>query len=504
MSFQGVTLGQVVNRPGAPQDVQGKYLGLGTFANANKGLFNTKESVLVDPAFANLLNQTLQQTMNQGTTGDRNFSAGIFGARPDGSLGFFVPSIQQYYPDDRARVSVPAEGRGNQVVLPGSTAARQLNAQGIAAGLAYVKNPVNQTGQLRVGSKGYKKALVDWATGQTAGNEADMQHLLGQGAVYGLGPVFALFGIDVVPVNQGGNNPVRFRLGQGADIRSVINNAQFTRAMDAFYNSYLKNPDQVKLGRYGAASLALRHADKMTTGDTGDQGNLNASNQAIMNAWQQTGSVKGAVRWGSNNGVDYSDRDNRRGITAFPLRDAQGNAVSAAQSVTPMAGDCNIYGSGPGISQNATSQGFYGTRFYKTKRNYAKKNGKAPMAQYHCAFTPDNVINPDRKIYQPGGARGGQLGLDAVLQQYGDPNFSAQDLRNRYADWIQNPEAYGTNPAYILKGDNGYGFARYAPKVNGLNLDPNLDLNQAYQSYKSAPTIQRLGGQPQGFTQFAK
>lgn len=510
------TLGEVVNRQSAARDLQGKMMGWGTYQNAGKNLFTTKEPVLMIPEWARAFNGLLRDSQQQlaqaaqqvaaGNPAFRDFSLGIMGILPSTQRpGFYVNGIQSYYPDDRARITISSV-RDNAgaldrnipaYLLPGSTAARAANARGFAIGLAFVKNPQNQTGYLRVGSKGWRDALARYVLRTIPAGELDMQHLFGQGAVYGLGPIYHMHGINIQPQfdrretardPNAARFPVRFSLAPGAQLGQYVNNGQFMRNVQSHYDTFLKNPDQQRIGRYGAASLFLRHADKMNqvgTGLPGSYDNLEDFNNAVVDAFANNESMAGIARWGQGaDQVNYADFINRRGLTANPLRDAQGNAVTRQQSQFEDAGQCNVWGSGPGVSQRASIGNEYGFRFYKGKRSHlSTRRGaqgvKIAPETYYCQNTPDYVINPDRRLYQAGGIRATpQQSLEQVLADYNQPGFSGEDLRAQYRDWAFNPEEYGTNPWFMLNPrSNRLGFSRAAP----ANYQANMSDEQARQ-----------------------
>lgn len=522
-------LGRAVDRTEyVADDLRGKNMGLGTFQNAGQNLFSTKESVLMVPEWADRLNDLLGQEVERANVAARqgiaDFSAGIYGVLPgqEGaalSADYYVPSITQYYPDDRGRISILAIGDDTEelpagipsVLLPGSTASRLALDRGYAVGLAYVKNPGNRTGYLRVGSPGWRNALQRWARESFGGNRWDFHHLFGQGAVYGLGPVYYLFNIDVIPEQAQEGLPVRYRLQDTAQLGQLLQNGTLMRSIQSYYDTYLRNPDQSRIGQYGAAALLLRHSDKMNTTATGGAGNYTPEqrrtfNTAVARQFAENGSVAGLAHWGrGGDGVNYADFSQRRGLTANPLRLANGQPIRIEQSANKRAGNCNIWGSGVGVQQRASLGGEYGFRFYKQSRKHlSRKKGEEgteiAKPTFFCGPTPDYVINPDRQVYQQNQARTAPgTNLADLIDRYGN-GYSSDDLRAQYLNWALNPQAYGTNPYFMLNPNEGrLGFSKAAPLFYQQNMTPEqaqafqgLDLTRAQKVGRSRQLLDRL------------
>ncbi|AVK75833.1 hypothetical protein pneo_cds_226 [Pandoravirus neocaledonia] len=513
--IQEATLGLAAVPGAAAPGQEGLMLGYGTAANAGRGFFNNKQQIVITQEVADALNQVSQRDQNAVADGAAQgvvLSTGLGGPiGPEGRFEFYLPNVNQYYQDDRAALYVPASqvNAGVGIVAPGSF--RQLAAlqQGVPAGQVRIKSPLNQrSGYLKVGSKGWLNMINETARGNTQASREAVENAIGQGALYGLAQVFRNNGINVL-ASLDGNGNVRFALAPGNTIESLAANPQFRRDVANWYSIYGVDPADQAKGAYGAANLALRHANKIV-GPNGET-NLQAVNQAIVDQFAQTGSARG---FGWREG--YTLPGQRRGLTAFPLRDAEGNALS---DPTNPNGQCaGIVGSGPGVNQTARANGngFFGLRLYPRTRKHVGTGlndaGVEAAPTFSCGTTSNYVVNANRQVYQRGGARATanqslneQLAeRNALLNQTLPPElqnvFSPDALAANYVQWLQNPMATeGTNPFFMVPGGQGRGFSVGAPSQWQSDMSPeeaavfaNTDLNAAFKAQHANAVLQGL------------
>jgi hypothetical protein len=485
--IRNATLGVQAIPEIAPADQQGKFLGFGTLANADRAFFNTKAQIMITPDVANALNQrigaeeelvrTLMTQAQEQLQRDPNarmpfISGGLFGplAR-GGGLGFYVPGIDRYYPDDRASIYVPAVPGSEDIgiVLPGSVSAALALARGVPAGQVRVKNPANRTGYVKVGGSGWANTIRGYVnrTLRPDVERESVEHMLCQAGVYGFGPVFNDHGIQFQAVSAGEGAPVRFRL-TNRTLETLAGNTRFLNDIATLYDFLMYDPADGNKGRYGAANLALKNAGRTNLQATGapvidDPEQIAQMSQQIAQQFANTGSAAG-FRWSAG----YTTPAQRLGLTAFPMRDANGNPLSPAQSTNPRAGFCSAVGSGPGITQNARAggEGAFGFKFYPTRRDHA-----TGPATYHCGDTPSNQVNRFRDVYAQGGWRAPQQSLtddlNARLQYLPEEvraQFSPEALDQLYINWATGNEPNPrTNPFFMFPPQAGTGFSRAAP-----------------------------------------
>jgi len=402
------TLGNPVRRSVlVPQDRLGQYVGADTQVNVREKLFNKKKYVEITAEWANVLNALVQQ-------GQDNGSGMVFTADPD------------------ARITIDLANRGTFV--PGSQQQVDSNSP---FGLVSVRNPAatyKMGGQLRndrqgnfirVGGDSYRHVIASTLSGATALPMEQIAKLVVQGWKYGLAEPLSEMGIIV-----------------HSDGR-VDNIQNFDASvMKAFYDDFLKNPDQRRLGGFAAASAVRNHAG---AGHIIDKRTGQLANPAdLVAAYEQNGSIKGRFGWAD--GLKSSKQ--RAGLTSHPLRSADGAAVQGAV-MDPNAGECNIYGSGPGMGGNGHDD--FSLRLYKGKREHRRKSTKAAYGSragvdrsigaptYYCAPTRAEVVDATRSVYQAGGSRGGNVGLgtalDQISQDINDPTVSAVALAKEYTAW---------------------------------------------------------------------
>lgn len=517
--IQEATLGLPAVQGAAAPDQEGFMLGYGTSANARRGFFNTKQQIAITQQVANELNRVSQEDANAVVDGAAQgiiLSTGLGGpVGPEGRFDYYLPNVNQYYQDDRAALYVPASqvNAGIGIVAPGSF--RQLEALqvGVPAGQVRVKSPLNQrSGYLKVGSKGWLNMIRETARGNTQASREAVENAIGQGALYGLAQVFRNNGVNVL-TNVDGNGNVRFALAPGTTIESLAANPQFGRDVANWYTIYGVDPADQAKGAYGAANLALRHANKIV-GPNGET-DLQAVNQSIVDQFAQTGSARG---FGWREG--YTLPGQRRGLTAFPLRDANGNPLA---DPTNPNGQCTLTGAGPGVNQTARANGngFFGLRYYPRTRKHVGTGlndaGVEAAPTFSCGPTSNYVTNLNRQVYQRGGARASAN--QSAIEQLAERNallnqtlpadlqnvFSPDALAANYVQWLQNPTATeGTNPFFMVPGGQGRGFSVGAPSQWQSDMSPeeaavfaNTDLNAAFKAQHANAVLQGLLN-PQG------
>jgi len=118
-----------------------------------------------------------------------------------------------------------------------------------------------------------------------------------------------------------------------------------------------------------------------------------------------------------------------RGVTAFPLRDKAGNPAGRfakpklSQRTGLIAGDseleCNVYGSGPGLTDNQDGPGW---RFYATKN---KSGG------YSCKKTPDEYTAPTKESLNKHSSGAGFANDVLALRQAGLISAGTTDRQDR-------------------------------------------------------------------------
>lgn len=406
------TLGNPVYRTEyVPADRQGAYLGADTQVNVDAGAFNSKKQVAITNEWAQVLNDL------------------VAAGQDNGSGMAFVADID-------ARITV--DPNTGATFVPGSAA--QLNS-GTALGLALVRNPAVTHGMgaklrtdrrgnfMRVGGDKYRQLIASALSGATPIPMEQINKLIIQGFMYGLARPFAAMGIMV-------DTSGRVQGLQNFD----------ETALKAFYDDNLKNPDQRRLGAFAAASVARNFAN---TGRIVDKRTGQPLDPAALVAdYEQSGTVRGKYAWAQGS----KSSKERAGLTSHPLRSADGTAVQGAV-MDPNAGECNIYGSGPGMGGSGGDE--FQLRLYKGKREHRRRSSKAAYGSragtdrsigaptYYCAPTKAEVIDSTRSVYQPGGSRGGNVGLgtalDAIAQNINRPEVSSQALAARYADWSTDP-----------------------------------------------------------------
>lgn len=513
---------------------QGRYLGFGTTANAGEGFFNNKLQIVITQDVANRLNQAMQndvaalQTAAAGLPPDQApfLSAGLYGPiGEEGQAEAYLPDLTQFYQDDRAEIYVPAnaDDAGIGLVVPGSFRQLQALQAGVPAGQVRVKNPSNRTGYVKVGSKGWLDLIIGAAAGRTQASRDAVENVIGQGALYGLAPVFRRNNIDVALVGdydaQGNylgdaNGNVRFALVEPATVESVAANKRFRRDVANWYANFGIDPADRAKGAYGAASLGLRHAGR-TVGPNGET-DVDAVSQNIINQFRETGSARGAFGWAP----EYALPQARRGLTNFPLQDANGNPLA---NPSDMSGQCTYAAAGPGVTQDARANGggFGGKRFYKRMRQHVGTGVNDAGAQiglptFSCGRTSDFVTNLNRDVYQAGGQRAlaNQSAIEALaernnlLNAYFAANggeeftdvFSPNAQAATYVQWLNDPEGTeGTNPFFMVPANQGRGFSVAGPVLWEADMDPEqanefagINLTDAVKSRYANAVVDRL------------
>nr|UDO48159.1 hypothetical protein [Pandoravirus massiliensis] len=516
---QEVTFGlPVLEGAGTPEQT-GFLLGRGADANASvKGedrkLYNNKNQIVITQRVADALNAFSQRDRNavaEAAAQGVILSNGLGGPQgPDGRFEFYLPNVTQYYQDDMAVLYVPSSqlDRAIGLVVPGSF--RQLEAleAGVPAGQVRVKSPLNTTGYLKVGSKGWLDMIRAAAAGKTQASREAIENAIGQGALYGLAQVFSNNGVNVVPYD-GGNNNVRFALAPGTTIQSLGRNSKFAKDVSNWYSIYGIDPADQSKGAVGAATLKLKHADKIV-GPNGET-DLADINRLVTQEFQETGSTSG-FSWRDG----YKLPSQRRGLTAFPLRDEFDNPLT--DPTNPNGKCAGIIGSGPGVtgSGRADARDAYGLRLYvKTKKHVGtgvNDAGVESAPTFSCAFTSSNVVNPNRQVYQRGGARASanqslieQLAqrnelLNATLPANMQDIYSPDTLSARYVNWLQNPQlTEGTDPFFMVPGGIGRGFSVGAPSQWESVMPPedaallaNTDLQASFKAQEANALLDRL------------
>lgn len=411
------TLGREVYRNSfVPADRKGAYIGADTYVNKQRDDFNKKKAVVLTREWANVLNRQVQQGLDNG-------------------------SGMAFEEDLDAHITVPPNG---QVValVPGSQAQIQQVLNGAPYGLVSVRNPANTYKMLgnkynndrkgsfmRVGGDAYRRLLRSALTGITPLPQEKIVKLVQQGYLYGFAPAFQQMGIAVTP------NGIQ---GLSADTFDES-------VMKSYYDKYFKNPDQQNIGRFAAASLARNYANTgRVVGPNGEA----LDPAKVVNEFARDGTVSGKFKWAPG----YKSSKQRAGLTTHPLRTPDGTAIDGPV-LDPNAGECNIYGSGPGMGGNGSDA--FQLRLQKAQRQHRKKSSKAAYGAragtdrsigaptYYCAPTKGEIVDASRAIYQPGGARGGDVGLanalDQIASEINNPNVSAGALAQSYAQWSTDP-----------------------------------------------------------------
>ncbi|AGO83853.1 hypothetical protein psal_cds_273 [Pandoravirus salinus] len=486
---------------------QGRYLGFGTTANAGEGFFNNKLQIVITQEVADRLNEEMAEDLNAlqtaaGVPADEApfLSAGLYG--PIGSQGqvqAYLPNLTEFYQDDRAEIYVPADARDAAIglVVPGSFRQLQALQAGVPAGQVRVKNPNNRTGYLKVGSKGWMNFIRAAAAGRTPSSRDAVENVIGQGALYGLAPIFRDNNINVALVGNydqatgaylgDANGNVRFALVAPATVESVASDAKFRRDVANWYANFGVDPGDQAKGAYGAASLGLKHAGR-TVGPNGET-DVDAVSQNIINQFRETGSARGAFGWAP----EYALPQARRGLTAFPLQDANGNPLA---NPSDPSGQCTYAAAGPGVTQDARANGsgFGGKRFYRNMRQHVgtglnDAGADIALPTFSCGRTSDFVTNLNRNVYQAGGARA--LANQSAIDQLAERNelmnqyfaatggeeftdmFSPDAQAATYVQWLNDPEGTeGTSPFFMVPANQGRGFSFAGPALWEQDMDP--------------------------------
>lgn len=496
-----------VSRP----DQQGRLLGFG-----RGGVYNNKLQIPITQEVADALNNAIQNDIADLQTAAATLppeqapflSAGLAGPiGPQGQAGYYLPGLQQFYQDDRAEIFIPAsadDAAAIGLVVPGSF--RQLEAlrAGVPAGQVVVKNPNNQNGYLKVGSDGWFKVISSAGQGESRASREDIENLIGQGALYGLAPVFLENNIDVEPYVDANNN-VRFALVAPATIKSVGENRKFRRNVADWYANFGVDPGLQARGRVGAATLGSAHAGR-TVGPNGETDPA-AINQSIRNRLDETGSVRGAFGWAP----EFATPASRRGLTAFALVDPN-TGLPLANPSDP-SGVCTFssYGPGTNANANANGKGVMGARLYKNMIRHA-----TGMPTYKCGPTSAYLTNPNRDVYQAGGARAlanesANEALDrrgAVLDQYFTERganqfvnaFNANAQSANYVQFLEDPQGTeGVDPLFTVPANQGRGFSFAGPALWQEDMDPamanqfaQLDVSKGYKAAFGNAVLDRL------------
>jgi hypothetical protein len=465
-------------------DLKDRYLGADTFVNYSRPiLFKLKEDYIIDESMADYLSQllTTEYFPLLNTTQDPKYTIGLAGNDVKGEEKWYFKdeSAHRYEPDERARISVGTyknlpgvKNVPKMVMLPGSTLAIEACKKGYPAGLVKIKNPANETGYVQVGGPGFVSVLREFANAGALIDINDMQHFVAQGGMYGLGPIYYRYGIQVKAEKERDGTVMYTTAFNDTELRKLCNNRGFINSVQLYYRENLTNPDQKVKGRYGAASAFLRHASSLSTKKDADTGESDAIVKQVQKRLKEGESLSGFAHWIK----DYKTFNQRRGLTAFPLRDSSGNPLKMP-ALSPQQGHCNYYGSGPGVS--GTSSDPFGFRFTKRARSY-KSSGRprrwspiardpgAPKRWYVCANTPSYTVNPNRSVYGKGQSRGiDKADLVEALKktaeqkelEWADP----ENLYQLYSDFTFYPQKYKANPLFIRPG---FGFNLGAPKEN--------------------------------------
>jgi hypothetical protein len=518
------TLGLAVLPGAGLAQQQGRYLGFGTTANAGQGFFNNKQQIVITQEVAQALNEAMSDDIAnlQDAVADLPpdqapfLSAGLYGPiGSQGQVGPYLPNLTQFYADDRAALFVPAsaDDAAIGIVVPGSFRQLQAIEAGVPAGQVRVKNPNNRSGYLKVGSKGWLNFIIGAASGRSASSREAVENVIGQGALYGLAPVFAANNIDVIAA-QDQNGNVRFALVAPSTVESVAGNRRFRQDVANWYANFGVDAGQIAKGAYGAANLALKHAGR-TVGPNGET-DIDAVSQGVINQFANTGSVRGAFGWAP----EYSLSAARRGLTAFPLQDANGNPLA---NPTDPNGQCTYAAAGPGVTQDARANGsgYGGKRFYRRMRqhvgtglNDAGATGALPT--FSCGRTSDFTTNLSRNVYQAGGQRAlaNQSAIDqlaqrsALVDEYLAANggqefvgsFSPEAQAVIYQQWLEDPEGTeGTNPFFMVPANEGRGFNVGGAIRQQAQMDPadanvfgTINTNQALKARFANAMVDRL------------
>lgn len=436
----GYSIGQAVNLPQGSigPEIQGRYLGWGT--NRDPNAFKTKLTLPIDGPLAAQLNAQLAQNP-QAQQVLRAVGFAGYGTDQDVPTITVLNRAVDRYPEKFA-------------FLPGSAQQKEYLFQGIPVGLVKVSNPytTHQFSSNRHGKatperwaelnkiQGYM--AVGGPTWRASFQQALQEDLalatdmFQKGAAYGLWPFFLKENITQ-PQQLAGLGPMR--------------------KMATYYNENLKDADRQRAGFAGAAQLYASHLNFLKGGEA----NLQYVQAPSQPHKAGLGMALGKVHWVEGKARNTS----RKGSTAFPLRDALGNPMRGPQAA--QMGSCNIYGSGPGVTQGARNA--FGFRF-RQKRSRAKPsiravlNGEDPrdMAKayqpsYSCGPSVDSVNLTSRKYVPTSGkGRGGRLGAAALVAQRGLAGWSAADIDEgtdpAYALFSRSPSAW---PTYVKKADRG-------------------------------------------------
>jgi hypothetical protein len=469
-----------------PADHQtGGYYGAGT--EANTGKFNSKTNVPIDAEMTVLLNELLADRLSDNAAGGGNI--GLYDGLAEGWVPF--TQITHYSPDTLASISVlnPAIFQGvtnfadvATYFLPGSDdAVANLQNGGPAIGIVTVASPAGR-GRPAVGGRAWQKIMQQYLDG-AAFDEMLIRHFFAQAGVYGLGDVFNSHGISINAIQVGSPEDEGYHVlytpvfgtdsGMEGDVPITGWLREHLRLAPGVLHDIaqqhaakLKSPDMQKLGRYGAANSALRH---MGEGDS-----VEADVEGIRDAMARGESPRGLFTYRQG----FRTPAERRGSSS-PMRSPTGEAIYSGDK---NAGYCNVYAGLPGHTGQAR-EGYDGYNFYHKGKTYADGT-----TSYRCGATPGYVINRHRAIYQPGGARGGNIGLTAALERAG---VNPQELDQEYENWTNNPEAYGTAKTLVIPG---VGFSRGALQQQGLKEQyAGVDLNLLHRQGKGRRALNALG-----------
>ncbi|AVK74687.1 hypothetical protein pqer_cds_265 [Pandoravirus quercus] len=506
-----------ISRP----DQRGRLLGF-----ARGGEYNNKLQILLTPDVVAALNGEMEGNIRRLETAagtlppeQRSYlSAGLWGPiGPQGQAEPYLPDLQQFYQDDRAQLYIPASADAAAaigLVVPGSF--RQLEAlrAGVPAGQVVVKNPNNRNGYLKVGSEGWRDVITAAANGESRASREDIENFIGQGALYGLAPVFRENNIDVTLVGdydaQGNylgdaNGNVRLALVAPSNIKTVADNKTFLRNVADWYTNFGLDPGPQQKGRAGAAAVGSAHAGRTVApnGETDPE----SLNQSISTTLDENGNVIGAYGWAP----EFATPASRRGLTAFGLVDPN-TGIPLANPSDP-SGVCPISSYGPGTTGNANANG-KGVPGYRTTKRMVRHATGPPT--YYCAPTSAYTTNPNRNVFQAGGPRAlTDESANQALNRRGaalDEYFTAQGADQfigafdanaqsaNYVQWLNDPQGTeGTNPLFMVPANQGSGFSFAGPALWQQDMDPamarqfaGLNISQGYKAAYSNDVLDRL------------
>lgn len=487
---RGATLGLPADPRFAPRHLQNVYAGWGTSVNTGQNFFGATHLVPIDGIVAGLLNQKIPTVAaateaiaaaNPGVP----VSYGLGGTLQGGGFGLYSPGVNAYLPDPKAEIKIlkvlpgsnipgglsAAEAVSIGMPLPGSLQQAQLLLQGRSgAGQVRVESPQNRTGRVAVGSDKWIGILQGFVGGTVRAHSDNVEHLVAQGAVYGLGPVFDQFGYTIaVQLTPQGN--ARYSLENGT-LEELATNEAFIDAVRNWYTDFGVDPANQQKGLYGAASLMKRHASRMNLTASGAPADP-AAVAAAADQMLAQGSV-GGFHWADN----YGDHKNRYGLTAFPMVDVNGNPV--ADPSNRNAGKCMAEYSSALITQGAANK--FGVRTVKRgKRHLSTAKGAEGVAlghdTYSCALNsgPSDIL---RTAFQAGGqfatAQRGfadalqerQAAMPADIAAEYSPAAMASDYVQRATNFTYGVGVDGARPGNLFMWQpDGSGFSKNAPNL---------------------------------------